>query len=116
MFQEGNLPKERVSKLGYLPKFVDILSRLSSTASSLPARASWAPWHARLSSREKWPKNGAREEGRKEEGMSGIEMAKFAFPSVPFFMVIQKAGGSEKGGGRMANGATDGRLTHCKAI
>ena len=37
-------------------------------------------------------------EGRKEEGMSGIEMAKFAFPpslrssvrSVPFFMVIQE--------------------------
>ena len=44
--------------------------------------------------------------------MSGIEMAKFAFPSVPFFMVIQKAarreaGGSQKGEGRMANGAVD---------
>ena len=28
--------------------------------------------------------------------MSGIEMAEFAFPSVPFFMVIQKGGEGER--------------------
>ena len=57
-------------------------------------------------------KNGPR--GTKK-GMSGIEMAEFAFPS---FGALFHGNSEGWRFGRMANGAMDGRdrLTHCKTI